>query len=91
MPANAKENMVTEDKLTGLETNVIPKVNTARDGLETSAMKPVSREVLIRTSDLWKTYVMGEEEIHALRGFHSRSKKANTSPSSARQVQANQR
>src|SRR5881398_1738254 len=23
---------------------------------------------LIETSDLWKTYVMGEEEIHALRG-----------------------
>src|SRR5712692_389649 len=26
------------------------------------------REVMIRTVDLWKTYVMGEEEIHALRG-----------------------
>ncbi|HYE72651.1 MAG TPA: ABC transporter ATP-binding protein, partial [Blastocatellia bacterium] len=25
-------------------------------------------ESLIRTDDLWKTYVMGEEEIHALRG-----------------------
>ena len=25
-------------------------------------------DVLIRTDDLWKTYVMGEEEIHALRG-----------------------
>jgi putative ABC transport system ATP-binding protein len=25
-------------------------------------------EVMIRTQDLWKTYVMGEEEIHALRG-----------------------
>src|SRR5437762_4690562 len=23
---------------------------------------------LIQTADLWKTYVMGEEEIHALRG-----------------------
>ena len=23
---------------------------------------------LIETRDLWKTYVMGEEEIHALRG-----------------------
>jgi len=27
-----------------------------------------SRESMIRTSDLWKTYVMGDEEIHALRG-----------------------
>jgi putative ABC transport system ATP-binding protein len=27
-----------------------------------------SREAMIRTSDLWKTYVMGDEEIHALRG-----------------------
>ena len=26
------------------------------------------REVMIRTNDLWKTYVMGDEEIHALRG-----------------------
>src|ERR671936_1580515 len=26
------------------------------------------REALIRTDDLWKTYVMGEEKIHALRG-----------------------
>jgi putative ABC transport system ATP-binding protein len=26
------------------------------------------REIMIRTQDLWKTYVMGEEEIHALRG-----------------------
>src|SRR5689334_158148 len=26
------------------------------------------REVMIRTTDLWKTYVMGDEEIHALRG-----------------------
>src|SRR5262245_62142886 len=26
------------------------------------------RESMIKTNDLWKTYVMGEEEIHALRG-----------------------
>jgi putative ABC transport system ATP-binding protein len=26
------------------------------------------QEVMIRTHDLWKTYVMGDEEIHALRG-----------------------
>jgi putative ABC transport system ATP-binding protein len=25
-------------------------------------------EIMIRTSDIWKTYVMGDEEIHALRG-----------------------
>src|SRR5438132_11475760 len=30
--------------------------------------EPKPREVMIRTVDLWKTYVMGEEEIHALRG-----------------------
>jgi putative ABC transport system ATP-binding protein len=30
--------------------------------------KNVPREVMIRTTELWKTYVMGEEEIHALRG-----------------------
>ena len=33
---------------------------------ETAQQKPV--DVLIRTADIWKTYVMGEEEIHALRG-----------------------
>jgi len=33
---------------------------------ETSQEKP--QDVMIRTNDLWKTYVMGDEEIHALRG-----------------------
>jgi putative ABC transport system ATP-binding protein len=33
---------------------------------ETAQQKPV--DVLIRTDNIWKTYVMGEEEIHALRG-----------------------
>ncbi len=28
----------------------------------------VPQETLIRTDNLWKTYVMGDEEIHALRG-----------------------
>jgi putative ABC transport system ATP-binding protein len=28
----------------------------------------VLRDVMIRTDNLWKTYVMGDEEIHALRG-----------------------
>lgn len=32
------------------------------------ASGPVPRQVMIRTDNLWKTYVMGEEEIHALRG-----------------------
>ena len=27
-----------------------------------------TRETMIRTADIWKTYVMGDEEIHALRG-----------------------
>jgi len=33
-----------------------------------AAAKSVPSEVMIRTVELWKTYVMGEEEIHALRG-----------------------
>jgi putative ABC transport system ATP-binding protein len=33
---------------------------------ETAQQKPV--DALIRTDDIWKTYIMGEEEIHALRG-----------------------
>src|SRR5213593_3387674 len=32
----------------------------------TSSQEP--GEAMIRTKDLWKTYVMCEEEIHALRG-----------------------
>ena len=36
--------------------------------MQTEAPKPVTRDVMIRTDDLWKTYVMGDEEIHALRG-----------------------
>src|ERR1043166_2798881 len=31
-------------------------------------LKEVPRKIMIRTAELWKTYVMGEEEIHALRG-----------------------
>lgn len=27
-----------------------------------------TRQAIIRTTDIWKTYVMGDEEIHALRG-----------------------
>src|SRR5213596_2544784 len=33
----------------------------------TSSQEP--SDAMIRTVDLWKTYVMGEEEIHALRGI----------------------
>lgn len=36
--------------------------------IQTPAPDAQTREVMIRTSDLWKTYVMGDEEIHALRG-----------------------
>ena len=34
----------------------------------TQTAQPQTRDVMIRTNDLWKTYVMGDEEIHALRG-----------------------
>lgn len=36
--------------------------------IQTQAPNPQTRDVMIRTNDLWKTYVMGDEEIHALRG-----------------------
>src|SRR5436853_6350823 len=40
--------------------------------LESAALpesaQSLPQEMMIRTVDLWKTYVMGEEEIHALRG-----------------------
>jgi putative ABC transport system ATP-binding protein len=40
-----------------------------REGAAQSAsQQEKSREAMIKTSDLWKTYVMGDEEIHALRG-----------------------
>jgi putative ABC transport system ATP-binding protein len=44
------------------DTQITPtsQVRPLRDGGNTAAM--------IRTVNLWKTYVMGEEEIHALRG-----------------------
>lgn len=44
-----------------IQPEVKPVIQTQAPSLET-------REVMIRTSDLWKTYVMGDEEIHALRG-----------------------
>src|SRR5918999_5768258 len=30
--------------------------------------EPPGSDIVIRTDDLWKTYVMGAEEVHALRG-----------------------
>lgn len=40
----------------------------ARPAVQKQTPTADTREVMIRTSDLWKTYVMGDEEIHALRG-----------------------
>jgi putative ABC transport system ATP-binding protein len=40
----------------------------APSAVSSTALGAVARDVMIRTDDLWKTYVMGEEEIHALRG-----------------------
>jgi putative ABC transport system ATP-binding protein len=46
--------MVTEEQISpSVATHAMPKINT---------------DSLIRTEDIWKTYVMGDEEIHALRG-----------------------
>jgi putative ABC transport system ATP-binding protein len=36
---------------------------------QNASQQEKARESMIRTSDLWKTYVMGDEEIHALRGI----------------------
>jgi putative ABC transport system ATP-binding protein len=48
-----------------IETTMAPDTQRL-EARQTSSQEP--QEVLIRTHDLWKTYVMGEEEIHALRG-----------------------
>ncbi len=40
----------------------------AKTMIQTQAPNADQNTVMIRTHDLWKTYVMGEEEIHALRG-----------------------
>jgi putative ABC transport system ATP-binding protein len=34
------------------------------------AAAPADRDVLIRLEDIWKTYTMGSEEVHALRGVN---------------------
>jgi hypothetical protein len=50
-----------------------------------SAERELKREgVVIRTYDLWKTYVMGDQEIHAVSAWTWRSTSASMSPSWAR-------
>ncbi|MEZ5287057.1 MAG: hypothetical protein R2712_20070 [Vicinamibacterales bacterium] len=46
---------------------------------------------LIETRDLWKTYVMGDEEIHALRGVSIAIERGGTSPSWGRPARASPR
>jgi putative ABC transport system ATP-binding protein len=43
-------------------------VGTIQEQPEISLVRNGTPDAMIRTQDLWKTYVMGEEEIHALRG-----------------------
>src|SRR5215510_6551147 len=43
---------------------IMEREGAAQNGLQ----QEKTREAMIKTDDLWKTYVMGEEEIHALRG-----------------------
>ena len=45
-----------------MEDQIAPSVPT------TPAAAPVPANSVIRTADLWKTYKMGSEELHALRG-----------------------
>jgi putative ABC transport system ATP-binding protein len=40
----------------------------ARDAVLNGSQQEKSQGVMIKTHNLWKTYVMGDEEIHALRG-----------------------
>ena len=48
--------------------------------------------IVIRTYDLWKTYVMGDQEIHAVSGCDVEiRRKASTSPSWAPRDPANPR
>src|SRR5262245_13311310 len=46
--------------------NMIEEAVLERERLFPGAV-PAS-DIVIRTEDLWKTYVMGAEEVHALRG-----------------------
>jgi putative ABC transport system ATP-binding protein len=47
--------------------------------------------VIIRTWDLMKTYVMGDQTIHAVAGIDIESRRANTSPSWALRDRASRR
>ena len=49
---------------------VVTTENTAAptQRIQRAPVSPLSSEVMIRTTNIWKTYVMGDEEIHALRG-----------------------
>ena len=52
----------------------------------------VDQGIAILTEDLWKTYEMGGEQLHALRGVESDTfAAANTSPSWARPARENPR
>jgi putative ABC transport system ATP-binding protein len=43
-------------------------VGTVQEQTRISIVRNRMQDAMIRTEELWKTYVMGEEEIHALRG-----------------------
>src|SRR5215468_7717216 len=62
--------MRTSDRPTGAVRGQFQMVATMMEKeVGTAAEKGLKpREAMIKTNDLWKTYVMGEEEIHALRG-----------------------
>jgi hypothetical protein len=66
-----------------LDTQVITEKDSAVEAAATS---------LIRLDHIHKTYQMGDVEIHALRGINVEDRARRfSSPSWARQVQANQR
>ena len=57
-------------------------VDSYREDLVTSG-------IVIKTQELAKVYEMGSEQVHALRGVDLEIRKANTSPSWARQAPVN--
>ncbi|MEZ5421899.1 MAG: hypothetical protein R2682_02235 [Pyrinomonadaceae bacterium] len=54
------------------------------------AAEPDARSI-ISMRNIWKTYQMGTEQLHALRMFHSTSERTSTSRSSALRGRANRR